>query len=361
MIIASSSIGMESARSYTSVRMDAMSLRKSGGINSFLTSLRDANTPADEETENEKEKVSTDLKNSLEDIKNRYDALKTSSTSSASKLERDAMTRIKTQCLQYLLFWLFGKTSSYSDTDFSFANEGISTGSTGNVSQITETFTNIHYFSESEETTFSTTGKVITASGKEIDFDLSLSMSRSFTEYYEENYESSYALCDPLVINLGTDIASVSDQKFMFDIDADGELDEVSRLSSNCGYLAIDYNNDGIINDGSELFGTKSGNGFLDLSAYDLDGNGWIDEADEIWKSLKIYIQNDDGSESLYSLAQKGVGAIYLGNVSTNYSINDTLSNQTNAVIRNTGIFLYENGNVGTVQHVDLAKAEYSA
>ena len=30
-------------------------------------------------------------------------------------------------------------------------------------------------------------------------------------------------------------------------------------------------------------------------------------------------------------------------------------ANATNAVVRKTGIFLYENGNVGTVQHVDMA------
>lgn len=32
-----------------------------------------------------------------------------------------------------------------------------------------------------------------------------------------------------------------------------------------------------------------------------------------------------------------------------------TNANATNAVVRKTGIFLYENGNVGTVQHVDMA------
>ena len=30
-------------------------------------------------------------------------------------------------------------------------------------------------------------------------------------------------------------------------------------------FLALDKNNDGIINNGSELFGTESGNGFIDL------------------------------------------------------------------------------------------------
>ena len=60
------------------------------------------------------------------------------------------------------------------------------------------------------------------------------------------------------MINLNTDAANVTDQKFYFDLDADGELDEISTLASGSGFLALDKNGDGIINDGSELFGTKA-------------------------------------------------------------------------------------------------------
>ena len=65
---------------------------------------------------------------------------------------------------------------------------------------------------------------------------------------------------------------------------------------------------------------------------------------------------NDDGSTSMYGLSEKGVGAIYLGNVSTNFSLNNSFNNSTNAVIRKTGMFLYENGQAGTVQHLDVAR-----
>jgi len=365
LIIATSSIGMESARLYTSVRMDAASLKRSGEINSFLTSLRDLNSSVkDEENKDSEENTASDLQNSLNDIQNRFESLKTKSLSSPSKLESDAISRIKTQCLQYLLQWLFGRRASQQDCLSNFYSENSQAGSSVSVnlpSTVTETFTSIHYYAEYEETTFETRGTVVTADGRQMDFNLSLSMSRSFSEYYEQNFETTYSLCDPLVINLDSNIASVSDQKFRFDLDCDGVEDEISRLSSGSGYLALDLNNDGIINDGSELFGARSGDGFKDLSAYDSDGNGWIDEADEIWKALKIYVQNDDGSESLYSLSEKDIGAIFLGNVATDFSLNEQNHNQTNALIRQTGIFLYENGNAGTIQHVDLAKAEYSA
>ena len=214
-------------------------------------------------------------------------------------------------------------------------------------------------YEETEEITFSTTGKVRCADGREIDFDIELYMGRSFREYIEESIEYSIspvaALCDPLVINLEGNIAGVSDTKIRFDLDADGVLDEISGLDPDSGYLALDKNGDGRINDGSELFGTKSGDGFSDLAAYDTDGNGWIDEADPIFNRLKIWITDENGNEKLYSLKDKGVGAIYLGNADTSFDLRSA-DNVTNARIRKSGVFLYENGMAGTVQHLDLAK-----
>ena len=63
----------------------------------------------------------------------------------------------------------------------------------------------------------------------------------------------------------------LSDQTFYFDLDADGKEEEISVLNGS-GYLALDKNGDGVINDGSELFGTKNGDGFADLARYDEDG-----------------------------------------------------------------------------------------
>lgn len=212
-----------------------------------------------------------------------------------------------------------------------------------------------YYCAERETTCFSTTGTAITADGKSLSFNISVEMSRSFTEMAEEKCDFGQPkLCDPLVINLNTNVASVSDQKFFFDIDADSTEEEISMLDSDSGYLALDNNNDGTINDGSELFGTTSGNGFKDLLAYDEDGNGWIDEADSIFQKLKVWSMNEDGSSTLMDLKESGVGAIYLGYEDTKFSLNDA-ENKTNAVIQKTGMFLYEDGEAGTVQQLDLA------
>lgn len=222
---------------------------------------------------------------------------------------------------------------------------------------------NEYSYEETENTSFATKGKVITADGREIEFNLGLEMSRRFEEYYyEQNDIYAFApsqpsnLVDPLVINLDSNIANVSDQKFMFDIDSDGILDSISQLNSGSGYLALDKNGDGTINDGSELFGTKSGNGFADLAAYDDDGNGWIDENDAIWSKLLIWTKDEHGKDMLYHLKDKGVGAICLESVDTEFSLKSLKNNAMNGKIRKTGMFLYENGMAGTVQHLDVAK-----
>ncbi|MDE5778646.1 MAG: hypothetical protein K2I10_09130 [Lachnospiraceae bacterium] len=210
------------------------------------------------------------------------------------------------------------------------------------------------FIMEQESTSFSAKGLVHTSDGREIEFGVELNMSRGFAGEFFESSDVEAILTDPLVINLESGSATVSDQKFYFDLDCDGEKEEISALGRGSGFLAYDKNGDGVINDGSELFGTKSGNGFADLAAYDEDGNGWIDENDSIYNKLKVWTKSEDGTDRLLNLKEADVGAIYLGNTDTQFSLNNE-ANNTNAVIRRTGVFLKESGGAGTVQHLDLA------
>lgn len=222
-------------------------------------------------------------------------------------------------------------------------------------------YTEEAWTTETEETQFSTQGTVKTADGRELTFNINVGMSREFTEYYRQDLQlAQFTMCDPLVINLDTDIASLTDQNFYFDIDADGEEDEIAGLSSKSGYLALDKNNDGTINDGNELFGAKSGNGFADLAEYDEDGNGWIDENDDIWNKLQIWCKDENGKDMLYRLSDKGVGAICLQNASTDFALKNS-DGRMQGNIRKSGFFLYESGLAGTIQHVDVAKYSQEA
>ena len=141
----------------------------------------------------------------------------------------------------------------------------------------------------------------------------------------------------------------------MFDIDCDGTDDEISFAGEGSGFLALDRNGDGKVNDGNELFGTKSGDGFKDLSKYDKDKNGWIDENDDVFSRLKVWTKDDNGNDKLIDLKKAGIGALYLGSAGTEFSLNSEAGNKTNGIIRKTGIYLKESGEIGTIQHVDLA------
>lgn len=210
------------------------------------------------------------------------------------------------------------------------------------------------FYTEAEHTAYSAQGMVKTADGREISFGVNVEMSRAFCEKYESFTQEEYICTDPLVINLDSNVGSVSDQKFLFDLDADGKEEEISFAGQGSGFLALDKNSDGVINDGNELFGTKSGDGFADLAAHDKDGNGWIDESDEVFSDLVIWTKDENGENKLLSLKEANVGAIYLGKASTEYSLQNAETHKTNGVIRSTGVYLKETGEAGTVQHIDL-------
>ena len=257
------------------------------------------------------------------------------------------LIKIREQTLNYLLNLLLGKDTRTESSPLSELS-GVSQPSGG---QYTAEF----YYEENETTSFSTDGVVKTSDGREISFNVELTMSRSFTQYTSQTIDfGSPRFMDPLVINLDAPAADVQDQKFFFDLDADGHEEAISRLGAGSGFLALDKNGDGQINDGCELFGAFSGNGFADLAKYDNDGNGWIDEADEIFDKLLIWSKDANGNDQLVGLGKAGVGAIYLGAQDTQFSMNNA-RNQANAMVRQTGMFLYENGGVGTIQQLDLA------
>ena len=215
---------------------------------------------------------------------------------------------------------------------------------------------NMLTYSETEETGFRANGRACTEDGRTIDFNINILMSRSYMEYMNVSIPTmADALCDPLVVNIGSDTADVRDQIFKFDLDADGTEDEISMLGKGSGFLALDKNGDGKINDGSELFGTKSGDGFGDLREYDSDGNGWIDENDDVFSKLKVWCKDENGKDILMDLKEADIGAIFLGEQQTEFSLGGA-DGYRDGVIRSTGVFLREStGAAGTVQHVDLS------
>lgn len=368
--IDSCTIGMESARSYKATNVTSRKFmirdyqsgfaQNNSGLNAAIDSEPEE-TEGTEGTEKQEKTLSP-----LEDWQLRFQGV-SNPVSSRNTINR-TMEDIRQQTIRYIFEMLFaarrGRLNQWVEENANVSRvtqeESEVPGNLTMEPMLTSTrvltYSQETYFEEQEQTRFSTRGTVRTTDGREIGFDVNVVMSRSFQQTYREDLElASFTMCDPLVINLDTDMAELQDQTFYFDIDGDGAVDEVSQLGSGSGYLALDKNGDGRINDGRELFGTAGGDGFAELSQYDEDGNGWIDENDSVWNQLKIWVKDTEGKDILYRLADKGVGAICLQNAVTDFTQKGS-AGQTTGALRRTGIFLYENGNVGTIQHLDVAK-----
>ena len=349
--IDSSYIGMESARRYTSVERKSISMTVVNAVAMQGGKMGNRSFADLFQTETGEE----DTEPYMDGLTKVTGLMQTGSARSITSLEeKRAMQSIRQQCLQYLIRLLYGDKWKDVQVDDTYL-QPVTTGQQATIRRVNLTAS--YYHEEAEDTAFCTSGTVRTADGREISFGMELGMSRRFREETKiENIAEIVDLTDPLVINLDGNIAGLSDQKFMFDIDADGEEESISYLQGGSGYLALDKNGDGVINDGSELFGTKSGDGFADLAEYDADGNGWIDENDPIFDKLLIWAKDENGNDELYTLKEAGVGAICLQRAATDFSLNSQKDNTQNGQIRSTGIFLYENGNTGTMQQLDLAQ-----
>ncbi|MDU5325761.1 calcium-binding protein [Campylobacter ureolyticus] len=114
----------------------------------------------------------------------------------------------------------------------------------------------------------------------------------------------------PIVIDLGNDGINSHTLNYTinFDLDNNGFKEATGWVSGDDALLAIDKNNNGIIDNGSELFGNKSisdsafsytnsslNNGFETLKSYDSNNDGIIDSQDAEFDKLLLW-QDKNGN-----------------------------------------------------------------
>ncbi|WP_179958211.1 calcium-binding protein [Chitinimonas arctica] len=167
---------------------------------------------------------------------------------------------------------------------------------------------------------------------------------------------------DPLVLDIdgdGVETVGVANSLVLFDHDADGIKTKTGWTRADDGFLVLDRNGNGTIDDGRELFGdatplngngsmdTQGGiaaNGFAALAKEDSNNDGKIDAADARWGRLRMWQDaNQDGisqANELKTLAALNITAVNLANTEVNNTLAD--GNQ----IHRTGTFVRG----GTVQ-----------
>lgn len=198
---------------------------------------------------------------------------------------------------------------------------------------------------------------IIKTKDKDIEIDLNIAYSKEFYEKHEEKIEfSELKYIDPIVIQYDKKSNSLDfledELTFTFDLDLDGEKDEISKLKEGNGFLALDKNSNGIIDDGSELFGPNTNDGFEELREFDDDKNGWIDENDTIFNNLRVWTKDKDGKDKLFALGDSEIGAIYLKDNSTEIDINKSVK-ESLAHLKSTSFFVREDGSAGLLSSFD--------
>ena len=206
---------------------------------------------------------------------------------------------------------------------------------------------------ENQQMTFNAGGIVNTADGREINFSLDLMMAREFMTANNISLKAGGVAGQNFIVDFEGPASELASTEFQFGLEPDEDRETVSYLSLGGGLLSIDFDNDGTINALSEVIGTETGNGFAELSAYDLDGNGWIDENDTVFDQLQILSQDTNGNDVATGLRENNVGAIYLSSVHSPYE----LKNDENVLlgqIEESGVYLGEDGTPGTVQQLSM-------
>lgn len=205
---------------------------------------------------------------------------------------------------------------------------------------------------ESESTSFQAQGAVLTADGRRIAFDARYSWEHEQVtiENFEFRAGDAARPKDPLALSFTDQAPQWTGQRSPLDLDQDGKLESLPSLSGESAWLVNDRNANGVVDGGAELFGPSSGDGFSELAALDQDQNGWIDEGDAAFTRLRVWFS---GSSKLLSLADAGVGALFVGSTATPFRLRDAAGNVAGAV-RATGVWLAESGDVHGLSQVDV-------
>lgn len=146
---------------------------------------------------------------------------------------------------------------------------------------------------------------------------------------------------DPLVIDMEgggvtlTTLNPASTATF-FDLNGDGFAEQVAWVTGDTALLARDINENGIIDDVTELFGSSFADGFALLAALDSNHDLKIDQNDADWDDLLVWADDGDavteGGE-LISLDSAGIVSIDLAGVEPGSSpIGDNVISHTSTV-----------------------------
>ncbi|WP_165680455.1 calcium-binding protein [Metapseudomonas otitidis] len=174
---------------------------------------------------------------------------------------------------------------------------------------------------------------------------------------------------DPLSLDLdGDGIETVgANAGITFDFDSDGLKTGTGWVKGDDGFLVLDRNGNGQIDNGSELFGVdtvkangqKATDGFDALRDFDSNGDGVFDAKDAQFANVRIWQDsNQDGiaqAGELKTLAEHNIVAINLDSTASNQNSNGNLISAIGSFVRGDGSEGTVNANQSLAANLDLA------
>ena len=183
-------------------------------------------------------------------------------------------------------------------------------------------------------------GTTTTSTSVQLEFNFQFSFSGS-VQVQQTGVQQS----DPITFDLDNDGIELSSYQngAKFDITGKGAQVTTAFVNGGDAFLALDRNKNGIVDDGTELFGDQRGaaNGFEELRKLDSNSDGKIDKYDVGFDALMLFRDNGNGKTEdgeLFGLSAGGIAEIDLRykNVKEITSGGNTIG-QTAAYRRNDG------------------------
>ena len=164
----------------------------------------------------------------------------------------------------------------------------------------------------------------------------------------------------PLIVDLDGDgvETTTTEDGTHFDHDNNGFAEKTSWVGKDDGLLVRDLNNNGQIDDGTELFGNnsvlssgeKAANGFEALADLDSNNDGIFDNSDTAWNQVDVWKDSNQNGKvdegELLTLEQAGIESIDL-----DYQNSNTVDANGNTVGQ-IGTFDKENGTQGNISDI---------
>lgn len=195
-------------------------------------------------------------------------------------------------------------------------------------------------------------------------------------DYGRPDFDPAERLRDPLIIDLNGDrnvITARDTVAAYFDIDNDGFSERVSWARAGDGFLVRDLDGNGLIETGSEMFGTGTvdssaaqlqpfgEDGFAELALLDSNLDGAITAADTLFSQLRVWIDANldartDAGE-LVTLESLGIVSISL---STFDSDHVAITNDASVITRASTVS-FANGSTRTIYDAYLSVDQFDA